>query len=353
MVGKRSVIAILVASSLALCVIVSQGLMQKVSSEPSIKAISKVGEGLNTTVFQTPAGKISVNMPEDMSAGDTLTGTVVTEPEGKTPEEISQNQDEISGYVVEVKKAEAEDPTPPPVTAVKLPPPKKKKKDPPQITCSGPPKSFTPFTCGLPGLIPNIDITLGKGNGGPPICSMPIPIPQTPPPCTGCCSGPSSAPPPSGGCTPGGGCVLPTVGQCGHPVNIRCPGDGRTSDCGVKIGGQPATIMAASPRNVAAKSPGNVVGPTTIEVNKGGKVAKGTFNNLAVKLSCNKLVLKQGETTTVTVTVFGLRGLTKPVKLTLDNHTPDTVDMQGGNHQVIVINPTGADSQSQTSHYRY
>ncbi len=65
---------------------------------------AEVVAGLNTTLFSTPRGKIRVNLPDDMAAGDTLSGTVFTEPEGKDQNEQARNQGELSGYVVEMEK---------------------------------------------------------------------------------------------------------------------------------------------------------------------------------------------------------------------------------------------------------
>lgn len=382
MIGKRITTAILTGLLTALLLVYPQGQLVKASGQDNVKAVSKVGEGLNTTVFETPNGKLSVNMPEDMEAGDTITGTVLAEATGNTPEEQAKNQDELSGYVVEVKKAVQAPPAPAVATNASgaMPPTapaltKKGSNKPPTVSPTAG-RSPVPFTCLLPVAAAGIELLLL--HNGTPVSTNPVSLP----PSSSCI--PLTAPPPRSSCTPPSSqaqatgnsnstsptntakpsktsipsksgsiasatptkspspaqsCILPRVGQCGHPLKITTPGNGYANNCGVTVGGKAAPILAASPRSVVAKSPGTVVGATNITFTKGNQVATGKFNNIAVKLSCTNTVVQKGETATVTVKVTGLTGLTQPVKVILENHTPNTVTMAGGNQQTIVINP--------------
>jgi len=72
-------------------------------SNDRVSSTTETNWGLHTTTFTTPEGKIKVNFPDDMAAGDTI-----SEPSGATLEERERNSDELNGYVVEV---EAEDKT--------------------------------------------------------------------------------------------------------------------------------------------------------------------------------------------------------------------------------------------------
>jgi hypothetical protein len=67
---------------------------------------NETANGLNTTAFDTLEGTVTVNLPDDLAAGDTISGTVISEPKGKTGDEQAKNQDELSGYVVEVAQPE-------------------------------------------------------------------------------------------------------------------------------------------------------------------------------------------------------------------------------------------------------
>ncbi len=79
------------------CSTLSTQVESKTSSD--MAAVNKDVPGLKTTVFETPKGKISVNIPDDTSASDEITGTVLAEPAGETQEEKAKNEDELNGYV--------------------------------------------------------------------------------------------------------------------------------------------------------------------------------------------------------------------------------------------------------------
>src|SRR6185436_13772563 len=63
---------------------------------------SRSADGLYATIFTTPQGVIKVNLPDAMVAGDTVTGSVYTEPSGKNETERRQNLDELNGYVIDL-----------------------------------------------------------------------------------------------------------------------------------------------------------------------------------------------------------------------------------------------------------
>lgn len=297
----------------------------KAQSGQKVAVTPRIGEGLNTTVFETPAGKINVNLPEDLAAGDTLSGTVLAEPVGQSPEEKAQASDELNGYVVEIKKCEVAPPCPALVTYPEIPlyPPKVPACTPPpscppakkKTPCVSP--KDPPFTCTIPPSVPAIDVCLTKN--GTPVCTQTVPVP-------------ASAPP-----SPPNVCKIPSIGQCGHPIAIKAPCDGYASNSGVKIGDQKCPVLAESPRCVIAKSPRNVVGPCTLGFVERDRSCTAPFTNLQVKLTSPKTVLKKGESTTVTVTVTGLDNVSGPVDLRLVNNTPQTIDLEGGNTQSIPL----------------
>ena len=65
---------------------------------PGFAVGNEVANGLSTTSFSTPRGKVQVNLPEDIAAGDTISGTVIAEPEGKDRKEQTRNQGELNGH---------------------------------------------------------------------------------------------------------------------------------------------------------------------------------------------------------------------------------------------------------------
>ena len=62
----------------------------------------KTNGGLTTITFEPKAGTVRVHLPDDMRAGDTISGTVVSEPKGQTPEERAKNGSELKGLTVEI-----------------------------------------------------------------------------------------------------------------------------------------------------------------------------------------------------------------------------------------------------------
>jgi hypothetical protein len=134
--------------------------------------------------------------------------------------------------------------------------------------------------------------------------------------------------------------LLPPFGQAGRPVSVRGPFEGDFKNTNVKVGDQTAQFLAESPRKVVVRSPANVTGPATMEVNEKGKVvAKGSYQSISVRLSAEKLDLVRGEQTTLTATLSGLNGATGPVSFQLTNATPWTVRMEGGESQTVTASP--------------
>jgi surface antigen len=59
--------------------------------------------GVSLASFGTAYGTVKVTLPDDIAPGDTISGTVIAEPSGKTDAERRSNAGELSGYVVEIK----------------------------------------------------------------------------------------------------------------------------------------------------------------------------------------------------------------------------------------------------------
>ena len=68
---------------------------------PQVKLESQ-GGGLQTATFNTFTGTVTVNLPEDIVAGDTFSGTVVAEPEGDSDKKKGKNLAALAGYVFEL-----------------------------------------------------------------------------------------------------------------------------------------------------------------------------------------------------------------------------------------------------------
>ncbi len=286
-------------SFLALCMALVAGLAAQASQTESVKVQS--AGGLRTATFQTPQGSIRVNLPDDLSAGDTISGVVLAEPAGQTDEERTRNTGELNGYVIEIKDTR----TPIRDRVLRF-----------QVPKAG--DGATNF----------IALTV-KDRGGREAGKTQIPVlptPRTPRP-------PEPAP---------GDFYLPTIGQTGRPVQIGGPFDGDFSTTTVKVDGGEISKLAESPRKLIVESPRNIVGSAQLEVKEGRTVAKGEYRNLAINLTAPKTNLLRGETTTLTVEVQGLRGLREDAPITIQNGSPEVVRIEGGDEQAFVIHPEDA-----------
>lgn len=84
-------------------------------------------EGLFVARLVTPQGIVRLNLPDDMAAGDTISGTVSVEPGGSSDTEKAQNTSVLTGYVFDLgdgNKVKAGQPT----FAGRRPRPRKRRK---------------------------------------------------------------------------------------------------------------------------------------------------------------------------------------------------------------------------------
>lgn len=267
--------------------------------------------GLYTVKFDTPSGQLVVRLPDDMRAGDTISGTVTAEPKGTTPEERTRNEAELNGYVIEV-----------------LPP------NQPSGTKVSTAKMWMvsnfrfevgdlPVKSGGGTDEPGFQVVLMNKDGKP---VQHANVPFASPIGTILTSGPPNT------------FALPRIGQQGRPVRIPGPFDGNSDNTKVMVGGKEVPVLAESPRNAVFESPTNVTGPTEIAVKEGTTETKGEFRNLKLDLTAPKTSLLKGESTELKVQVSGLEGITNPVPLQLD--ATGVITMDGGNFQNLRITPT-------------
>jgi hypothetical protein len=250
---------------------------------------TKTGNGLVVTTFDTPQGKIKVSLPDDMAAGDTITGTVEVEPNGKNDAERAQNQDELNGEVIDIGG---------------------------QKTKVGDKK----ISCTIPLTLTDAAKTITLIRNGQPVGTSTVPISNTRPPA------PTQF-------------TVPTGGQQGRPIQIQGPCNGTSGpQDSVTIGGTVAPVLAESPRQLIVQNTSNTVGPTNIVCNENGAHLECPFRDIGIKLSAPKLNLLRGETTTLHVTVMGLSGIKENVPL--DLNVTGAVQMSGGNDQHIEIPST-------------
>jgi len=321
---------------------------------PNGKISTTTSGGLHTIIFDTSQGQVRVNLPDDMRAGDTISGTVTAEPKRQTEDERKKNLETLKGYTITLWP----NPTPNP-----NPKPKKPGEGifrllvkEPSFTFILPPNHPSPAAVvSVFGGFPGFNAVIGNpinpdanGNFGGADA-----LPRTGSVLGGILPGVVMAnfPPPSTSF------AIPPIGQQGRPLEIPGPFDGNASNTTVRFGPVGSTVpdfekntervsggfglirpLAESPRKIVFECPSNVTGPLTILVKEGdGVPTTGTMRNVGVQLSAPKTNLMRGEKTIVTIEVSGLAGIIKDVPLQLDSK--GVITMEGGSFQNLRIKP--------------
>lgn len=323
--------------------------------------------GLTTVTFETNPGTVRVILPDDIRAGDTISGTVVNEPKGPTPEEIVKILDELQ-LALEINGKMVE-----PFSA----PDAKERESVIQQSFwvfhshrIKPPPTASPVTNPMSisesGGNPGFSIRLVTGDSAREELGR-ITIPYTPvfpthPSGAVITPGPKVTPRP--GTTESGAVIttdpkitIPPLGQQGRPIEIFGPFDGDASNTTLRFGPVGSSLqdfekgpenvsggfglirpLAESPRKIVFEVPANLIGPIELNVKDGSNQATGTHRNVGVRLSAPKTSLLKGEQTILTTEVSGLQGITKAVPLTLTS--TGVITMEGGPFQQLVIAPS-------------
>ncbi|MGQ0761634.1 MAG: hypothetical protein ACT4OT_06405 [Acidobacteriota bacterium] len=271
---------------------------------PDFEVRTESGDGLTSATFTTREGKLKLSLPEARIAGGTISGTVTAEPAGQNDAERARNLKLLQSLVCEIDGA-----------PVKF------------SDFSRTPGSDGSHTSNFTTLTPNPPpsavatlVTLKDRDGVEKAeCELPIE------------PNPSCAP------TAPGQFKFPELVQNGRPLEITGPFDGNRDTTEVKLNGQPVRVIAESPNSCVVESPNQNFGPTEITVKEGDVEAKGSCRNLGVRLTAPKTSLLKGETTVLTITVEGLKGIQQNVPLLLQKQ--GVVSMEGGDTQTVQIRP--------------
>ena len=348
------------ATCLAIC-FVSHNADTQSQSDTNSNATVKRANGLTVATFILKSGTITVNLPADMAAGDTISGTVVEQPKGQTKEERAMNRAELTGLVLEINGKPVEFFTPTP---------KERESTIPQTfwIYHDETKPSTPTGTPVPTSLANseekeplrpISREMATTESGG-TARFSIALIKPPQQELGRATIPyffEALP----GVTPSGAIIthgdspttptfrIPSLGQAGRSIPIFGPFDGDSSNTTVKVGEQDSPVLAESPRQIVVAAPTNVVGATQIQVKDGSAETTSPFRNLKIDLTAPKTSLLKGESTELHVQVEGLEGLKTPVPLTLEAH--GVITMVGGLFQPLTIQPSqvGADGRYSTT----
>jgi len=252
---------------------------------------AQVSGGASTASFTTPEGKVQVYVSSDAAPGDTISGVVLAEPAGKTPQEQQSNLGTLTGLVVELEGQQ---------TKVAS-------------------KQYE-WTVPLTRRAGRAILTLRRPDGRM-VSQVPVPIDPQPP------------------LPRGAGHVdvaLPSDLQVGRPIIIRGRFDGSLRGKAVDVGGHPATLLASSPRQVVFRTTEPTFGQVPIRFTDNGQTTEGTTRAMGVRLTATSTQLVKGQRATLTTTVTGLSGITEPATLSFRNLSPATVRIDDGSPRITI-----------------
>lgn len=273
---------------------------RKAEDVSNSRTVLETSYGLHSLSFDRREGRIIINFPDDVTAGDSVSGTIIVKPAGQTQEEQTANLDRLNMYEIEVERQK---------TNLR--------------------ERWGRWS--VPVKSTSLSIILRNQNGQE-LAKHRVSV------------SPYSAPvaserPTLYGVQSANRFQLPAVGQAGRPIEIQGWFDGDLHNTAIRLQGQPVRILGESPRKAIAYNPKNNVGKTEIEIAEGDISLTCQYRNIGLSLSAPKLALDHGEETTLTVLVEGLQDLEQPVPVELENKSPIVVGLNGGNKQTISLRP--------------
>ena len=251
----------------------------------------QISGGVSTTSFTTAQGKILVHVSADAAPGDTISGVVVAEPAGATPQEQQANLGVLTGLVVEMEKQPAK------VAERRY-----------------------EWTVPIALRTGRAMMTL-RDAGGRAVSQMPVPV------------DPQPALPPGAGA---GTVELPTDIQVGRPATIRARSDGRFAGKTVEVGTGQADLLAVSPRQVVFRVTETPFGEVPVRYTNNGNMTEGRVRAMGVRLNATGTQLVRGQRATLTTTVTGLSGIKEPATLSYRNLSPAIVQLEGREPRVTI-----------------
>ncbi|HWN10141.1 MAG TPA: hypothetical protein VNO50_12895 [Pyrinomonadaceae bacterium] len=333
-------------AAVSLCAFFGASDISTQSQTPTQKPNITTGGGIIKVTLVLDPGTVAVILPDDMRAGDTISGTVTTEPKGQTTDERAKNQEALAGLPLLIDGAFVK-----PFSGS----PEKEREPLIQHTFW----IYTAHVSGKDGSLPIavadregktlaqtsvlLDQMLGEVpnavNGATPSGAVTTPDPKvdhpTHPSGAVITPGPTATNPPF---------FFQPVGQTGRSIVVTGPFDGNGTNTELRVGDGEARdktgrvdIIAESPRKAVFAAPADVIGSTRLHLTEGNAKASGNYRNLGVNLSAPKTDLLKGERTVLTVKVSGLAGITREVPLQLDSK--GVISMDGGNFQNLRITP--------------
>ena len=236
-------------------------------------------------------GKIIIYLPDDIRAGDMISGTVVTEPNGKTEKEKRKNRELLLNYETNI----------------------------PGVVFTPVKGDRQPINFIMPGKQSQL---ISRSNDKViQIINFPIPVSSNP-------------------LQSNTNITVPTHALAGDPFRITGPFDGDASNTKCRLDGSAMEILAESPRQIICTAPQTTSGKHNITIEEKGKTTENKISIVNMELSAPKTKLLKGESTRIDVKVTGLDGIQSNINITITNTSPSIINLSGGNTQTIAITPS-------------
>lgn len=262
----------------------------------SQKIISQ--KGLKIAEFSLGTGKIQVYLPDDARSGDLISGTIKFSPFGQTEKQLERSLNDLQKREIRINNPSGET-----LTKTAL-----------NITNDEPTHYLV--TSASPILLIEVYNNDKKEQ------SVPVSAEQK-------------------NNTASTNCSTPSHVLTGSPMPIQGNFDGNISTSNIRINNQAAEVLAESPRQCVINFPISAKGNQKLSITDNGNMqCEKNVSGVDMAVSAGKLSLIKGEKTFVDIKLTGLQNLPSAATLTVTNTTTSTVNMAGGNMQVITIPPS-------------
>lgn len=134
--------------------------------------------------------------------------------------------------------------------------------------------------------------------------------------------------------------AFPEYFRAGEYQNIPGIFDGNTANTTIMLNDLEIPVVAESPGEIVTMLPGNIAGRHELIVREGDNTYKTEVSVVNLDISASAASLRRGEQSSIHLNVTGLAPELPPVTVFVENHTPMNISLTGGNYQQWTIEPS-------------